>query len=808
MTASFPRYFTFAALVAAPVMLAAVLAAPQALAQNTSPAAGQGFGQDGFLIEDSGRSGAMRAPLNIVPPVMQSALGQKPNAPKASEKLAPRVAARQSKRAVRAVAAAPGSTGEIVQVGQLGALQDAPIGLESGFGSDLWRGARLAFITGQMARLPERIKIAALRNAELVLYRSTTAAPVGTVDGTSWYAARLNRFLVLGDTASVLQLEALAGGAAQDAYAARAVVLANLGGGDAAAACAITPPTRGTRGYSDTLAFFMQLLVYCQLRVGEFEKAGLTLELNEKTLGEDKFFRELAFLMSAQAQPVFGTQAQVDAAKQADQEPPLVVPSEVTPMQLALLQLAGQGLSVSLDKSPPYFMAALAQDYAQPTATQLGAAHLAMRADSLSSERFSQMSQLADLSFFQTVPIAASGTATDENVQTVLSANAPDAVFLADTLLKVDMAAIEDQPMVLADALRDAQERGLWLDMVEVLEDRLKALATVLDSVSLTDNPTDKFDATLNNNLDMGLPVPFDASSNAAGGVAVPVTLAAASANSGTPILADSDRAVLLPAYLALDGDIVPQSFLKTASAAGAAGAASENEAAAETALRSVSERLLAYRQINDPALDPLGDLLAGLDTPSDTPSYAPFDILGASETQASVAQNSQIDGFAALPDASDTLPADTRPHPISDWQAFEAQYESANAALQRYLNRELAVYQGLGFEVAAGFRPAQLESEPATDTAAFTAEQRLSKLADNKWIGDLLLGFIADYADRAADEMSEQDIIKLLSYLRRAGLEATAEELGAEILHHAAARLAIIAPQSLALPARSEAWR
>ena len=764
MAASFSRYFMLAALVAAPF----IVVSPHAVAQDEA----QSFRQDGFLIEDSGRSGAMRAPLNIVPPVMQSALGQKPSAPKASEKLAPRVVARQSKRAVRAVAAAPGSTGEIVQVGQLGALQDAPIGLESGFGSDLWRGARLAFITGQMARLPERIKIAALRNAELVLYRSTTAAPVGTVDGTSWYAARLNRFLALGDTASVLQLEALAGGAAQDAYAARAVVLANLGGGDAAAACAITPPTRGTRGYRDTLAFFMQLLVYCQLRAGEFEKAGLTLELNEKTLDEDKFFRELAFLMSAQAQPVFGTQAQVEAARQADQDMPLIVPTEVTPMQLALLQLAGQGLSVALDKLPPYFMAALAQDYAQPTATQLGAAHLAMRADSLTSERFSQMSQLADLSSFQSAPISASGSATNENVQTILSANAPDAVFLADALLKVDMAAPKNQPMALADALRDAHERGLWLDMVKVLDDRLKALASVLDA-----------------SLDMGSAVPFDASS--ANAVDEPMTLAAASAKSTAPILADSDRAVLLPAFLALDADIVPQSFLKTASAASAA---SENETQAETALRSVSERLLAYRQINDTALDPLGDLLAGLDTPA----YE----TGTLETQAP-----PDDGFAALPDVSNVAPADTRPHPISDWQAFEAQYETANAAMQRYLNRELAVYQGLGFEVTAGFRPAELGTESATDTA----EKRISKLADNKWIGDLLLGFIADYAHVAADELSEQDIIKLLSYLRRAGLEATAEELGAEILYQAAARLSVVAPQSLGLsarPPRPEEWR
>ncbi len=761
MTFAVSRCFFIAALVAAPVAAILVLAAPQTLAQEA------------FEPDDSGRSGAMRAPLNIVPPVMQSALGAAPIAPKASQKLAPRVAARQSKRAVRAVAAAPGSTGEIVQVGQLGALQDAPIGLESGFGSDLWRGARLAFITGQMARLPERIKIAALRDAELTLYRSTTAAPVGTVDGTSWYAARLNRFLVLGDTASVLQLETLTGGAAQDAYAARAVVLANLGGGDGAAACAMSPPSRSTRGHGDTLPFFMQLLVYCQLRAGEFEKAGLTLELNEKTLGEDRFFRELAFLMSAQAQPVFGTQAQVDAAKKADQEPPLVVPSEVTPMQLALLQLAGRGLSVSLDKLPPYFMATLAQDYAQPTATQLGAAHLAMRADSLSAERFSQMSQLADLSAFQSAPISASATEgnTPPLAQTILLASAPDGVFLADALLKVDMASPEDRPMALADALREAQERGLWLDMVEVLEDRLKALANVLDSSSAADAPSLA--------LDEAVAIPFEASSTD--------TLAAASGALAAPILANSDRAVLLPAYLALSADIgadiMPQSLSGPAGAAAVQG---------ETPLRSVSERLLSYRLINSPTVDPLGDLLAGLETPD-----LQIPVLNTPDLETQPLQVN--DGLAALPDAENLAPADTRPHPIADWQAFEAQYERAGAALQRYLNRELAVYQGLGFEVAESFQPAAIALEGAADTA----DRRFTKLADNKWIGDLLLGFIADYAAIEADAMSEQDIIALLSYLRRAGLETVAEEIGAEILYHAAARLSVVAPQSLALPTR-----
>ncbi|MGB1550250.1 MAG: hypothetical protein ACPHDV_02285, partial [Parvibaculales bacterium] len=356
---------------------------------------------------------AMRAPLNIVPPVMQQAIGQ-PKAKRTNEKLAPRVAARQSKRAVRAVAAAPGSDSSIVQVGQLGALQDAPIGLETGYGSELWRGARLAFIADQMARLPRDIDLAALREAELKLHRSTTAAPVGTVDCSSWYAARLNRFLALGDTASVLQLEELTGAVSSDPYAARAIALAHLGRGAGEAACTIAAPKRGTRGYADTLGFFMQLLVYCQLRSGEFEKAGLTLQLNEKSLGEDRFYRDLAFLMSAQAQPIFGTPEDVEAAKAEETELPLVVPSVLTPMQLALLQLAGYGLTIDLPQLPPYFMQALAEDYAQPAGTQLGAALAAMRHGTLTAERFSQLSQLADLSAYQEASPRREEAAPDE----------------------------------------------------------------------------------------------------------------------------------------------------------------------------------------------------------------------------------------------------------------------------------------------------------------------------------------------------------------------------------------------------------
>ena len=690
---------------------------------------------------------AMRAPLNIVPPVMQQAIGQ-PKAERRNDKLAPRVAARQSKRAVRAVAAAPGSDSSIVQVGQLGALQDAPIGLETGYGSDLWRGARLAFIADQMARLPRDIDLAALREAELKLHRSTTAAPVGTVDGSSWYAARLNRFLALGDTASVLQLEDLTGAASSDPYAARAIALAHLGRGAGDAACAIAAPKRGTGGYADTLGFFMQLLVYCQLRSGEFEKAGLTLQLNEKSLGEDRFYRDLAFLMSAQAQPIFGTPEDVEAAKAEETELPLVVPSVLTPMQLALLQLAGHGLTIDLQQLPPYFMQALAEDYAQPAGIQLAAALAAMRHGTLTAERFSQLSQLADLSAYQAPVPNPNGVVLDaaEGQETIAALPVTDAVFLALKLLEVDsqmpkVTGYSAQMALLVSALADAETRGLWRDMVRLLDDRLGVLATA---------PT------------ADEAVPIDAPLSALG-------LAAASATASLPP-PDTLRAALIPALRLLTGQAAMQGLAISPS--------------------PMTGRLLAFGA----QAQPLETLITSL---SDTlPNGLP-------EAPISAPSEPNVDnrsGFDELPLAAggDDGPADTRPHPIADWPVFDNDYATASNALKAYLARELAVYQGLGFELPAAYQTLGAEDASQADG------QRVQKLADNKWIGDLLLALVDMYGEETSASLTNGRVVTLLAALRQAGLNDEAEALAAELLLNAAGRLSLTDPTALLSPPSS----
>jgi hypothetical protein len=689
---------------------------------------------------------AMRAPLNIVPPAMQEAIGQPTgraigrNAK--SDKLAPRVAARQSKRAMRAVAAAPGSETGIVQVGQLGALQDAPIGLESGYGSNLWQGARLAFISGQMARLPRYLSLAALRDAELTLHRSTTAAPVGTVDGGSWYAARLNRFLALGDTASVVQLEALTGAVSADPYAAQAIVLAHLGNGGGEAACAIAAPKRGTRGYADTLPFFMQLLVYCQLRAGEFEKAGLTLQLNEKSLGEDRFYRELAFLMAAQTQPIFGTADDVAAAKAVETEPPLVVPSVLTPMQLALLQLAGYGITEALDQLPPYFMQSLAEDYAQPPTTQLGAALAAVRHGSMTAERFSQLSQLTDLTSFQ-APAEAEADAASEIATAVLPP--PDAVFLALRLLEVDAQPITDQPHALAGALAQAQARGLWRDMVSLLDDRWQNVT--LSAAHAAHRLADNFPAD----------APLE-----------PAAPLAPAADFAHPF-SDAVRAALLPALQ------VFKTTQKTQTQAEA-----EEKTMAEALAFGPSALALRLVQFGD-APQTLGDLIASL--PGD-------EIFGGTPDKI-IEPINEPENLGT----EENEPTDMRPPPIADWQAFEAQHAAAPAPLRAYLTRELAIYEGLGFTIPAAY------SVMAQDGALDADALRIQKLADNKWVGDLLLALVDLYGEENSATLENAELVALLGYLRAAGLDEVAAALAEEILLDAAGRLSLVAPSAFIAP-------
>ena len=697
----------------------------------------------------SAPSNALRAPLQIVPAPMQAAIEQAvlDQAVRGGmtgdgrSKLAPRVAARQMKRAVRAVAATPGADGDVVQIGQLGALEDAPVGLEEGFGNALWTGARLAFVADQMARLPTDLAMPALYDLERQLHRGATAAPIGTADKTSWFAARLMRLLSLGDTQSVLALEAETGAARNDGYVARVLALAHLGRGDRAAACAVPRPARGTMGRRDTIEFFMQILVFCQLLDGAFEKAGLTLELNAKTLGEDTLFRDMAYLMSAQVPLTFGTKEEAEAAKKAGGQAPIVLPDELTPMQIALLQLAGQALPQGLMNLPNYFMQAVATDFAQDPLVQLSAAHMAVRFGA-SPELFSQAAQLADLS----------------SVSGALPAAAPesDAVFLAQALRIIDAADRQAQPRLVAFYLRQARLRDLWHDMIAILDDRLATLMVPQAVLPMT---------------------PYAALAETASEPDV----------SGRDILEPPQGAENLPAPLQEADRLI------LLLAHWQAGHRAQADNLINLAPLGPDMQLLARWQGFETAVpvafadgavtDPAG---AGVDVaildPDGLPAIGDAAVMN-DETLAAVS-STEFEMAPALPD----LALDLQP----DWTAFESRLANVSAAEALFMRRQLALYYALGVSLSDSLMSDLVL--PGDNPAA----QRLARLADNKWIGDLILAQIGHLADKPTDSYDALDTHLLIGNLRRAGLQDAAQAMAAEMMLSHLAGLAVFTPQTL----------
>lgn len=393
---------------------------------------------------------AMRAPLSIIPDAARTQLGMAPQKSVARDaKLAPRAAARQMNRAVRAVASVPGSTSDIVQIGQLGALQDAPVGLEPGLGPDVWSGARLTYVVGQMGRLPEKFELQTLRALELQLHRGQAAAPAGTMEGMSWFGARLNRFLSLGDTASVLALAQMTGAADIDAYVGAAVVDAHLARRDDEKACAHPLPKKNMRGFRTTKPYFLRLQIFCQMRAGQVEKVALAVELNEKSLDAYKWFGDLAYRLSV-------------STTLADLPPP---PARVDYLDLALARYGKISIPVGVSVLPRAVVPALAADLGQPPQTQLAAALQVIADGLLPPEKFAEIALQANLQTLDGAPLPA-----PNGLQ-------PGDVGLAFFVRFLDDAAPADKPRLLHMGLQQAKADGTWAAAVPVLAEHLRAVA-------------------------------------------------------------------------------------------------------------------------------------------------------------------------------------------------------------------------------------------------------------------------------------------------------------------------------------------
>jgi hypothetical protein len=709
---------------------------------------------------------AMRAPLDIIPQPMREAVGDRAaDRSTRKAKIAPRVEARQTKRAVRSVAALPGSESQIVQVGQLGALEDAPVGLEAGYGDALWLGARLAFVADLMKRLPPHHVLPSLREMERTLHRSATAAPTGSADGTSWSATRLNRFLALGDSQSVLALADLTDVARSDAYAAQAKVLAHLAQGDRLAACAQPVPKRGTQGRRATQGFFLKLLIYCQLADGEFAKAALAVELNEKTLADDPLFRDVAFLLAAEA-PVRLTvdggmrpeeengasPASDPAADEAMAAALITLPAQLSALQLALLQRTQQPLPLQVENLPPYMVMRVVADDQQDPNVQAEAALRGLRFGETHTPELMALAARRDFSADQ--PDRLSDMTPD-----ALS----DAVFVMTAIQLVSALPPAARPLEMARHLNDAVQRGVWLEMVHGFAPILRSMKLPAsypepnDAASLAeaDIVADALAFLDQVNLDFLVEETLEESEeNRASEVAPEIP-------SDTLLAQQSDETISAPeisdeAVIPEDEAVIPEEVVESLS----------------NPLLSMQAKamLLAASMIVEQTdkTTPLQALDGG------TPDMLQRLVrMGADDFLVTEQQVANFDAEFNTEFNTEVLPQG----PIADWPSHQAKIDALPQAVQKYLGRELAVIHGLGFAV-----PENLSARFGLIADSANIERWL-KLAEDKWIGDLILAIIAEFADQPVTAWKNGDVSALLTVLRAAGLQTEAQAIGREFL-------------------------
>lgn len=231
---------------------------------------------------------------------------------------------------------------ETIDVDTLGSLETGQLGLEAGYGPDVWHGARAAFTVPALQRLPKKGTSRLLRHLEIAVLQGSAVPPRGQDPDVSWFAARLRRLLDIGEIRAVRQMIEMTGAEKRDPQVARVYAESFLLAGDLAGLCAIEPKLALPRKTVPSI----ELSILCQLSRSERAAATLALELHDRELQADPFFRELAFMYA------------VDAPQQ-----PTIMPAFLTPEQFALMQVTGVPLSSSLQALPVASYPYLAQSY-------------------------------------------------------------------------------------------------------------------------------------------------------------------------------------------------------------------------------------------------------------------------------------------------------------------------------------------------------------------------------------------------------------------------------------------------------------
>ncbi|MGC6475829.1 MAG: hypothetical protein ACON41_04255 [Parvibaculales bacterium] len=364
-------------------------------------------------------------------------------------------------RPVRAVAALPGGRG-VVQVGELGNLEDTEIGLETGLGPDLWQASRFSNIARLMKRLPAHYDLAVTHELAVALMTSTAAPPPGLAEGKNFFALRLAYLLQLGEIDAVRQLIDMTGAQQRDAAVTKIAAEAALIQGDTAQACSsLGQFSRLT--LSPALAdFALQLRAYCQIEAGDMLAASLTLDVARETGMKDQLFLDAVFALTANV-PFERSQA----------------PSgqKLTTLHaVLLLKLDAPLFASEVELLNPALVNKFSKNFNQPENIRLLIAQRGVMVNRVEASYLRALMDMVELGYIQPTALNAL-SAPQANLQ------APPPAPVDEIILKARQIRIIDEPVTLKGkilALEDLMQSALagqsWELTVELVAPNLRAI--------------------------------------------------------------------------------------------------------------------------------------------------------------------------------------------------------------------------------------------------------------------------------------------------------------------------------------------
>lgn len=218
-----------------------------------------------------------------------------------------------------------------------------------GLGAGLWQGVDRPTLDRMLPRLPAALRSLVLRDLMRRLLLSNATAPGGnTGGGGSLLALRLERLLAMGDFEGMRDLREAGPKRISDPITERTLVDSLLLAGDADGACKFV----NQRIVERESVRFAKILIFCQARAGEHDRAALGLGLmREEQAEEDPAFVTLVDAMGGDEE------ARVESLRRP------------SPLILAMMSAAKQELPLDISgtMAPPLLRAIAASDNAPQT---------------------------------------------------------------------------------------------------------------------------------------------------------------------------------------------------------------------------------------------------------------------------------------------------------------------------------------------------------------------------------------------------------------------------------------------------------